>query len=119
MKLNHLDLPVSNPIKAADFFINYLGFKRIFTREDGLVVLIGDGDFALSLSPLQGGKIHEYPFGFHIGFNISDEIKFEKICNTLSINNIDIASPMGELGGAQTMQFYGPDNIIIEFAHRL
>lgn len=118
MKLNHIDLSVANTKNASEFFIHNLGFKNIFEREDGLIVLLGEGDFALTLSLLSKDGAKEYPNGFHIGFNISDEKKLNLVCQKLIASGTLIARPMCKLGGVPTMQFFGPDNMIIEFALR-
>jgi catechol 2,3-dioxygenase-like lactoylglutathione lyase family enzyme len=52
MRLNHLDLPVTDTCATKAFFERHFGFKTIFEREDGLVVMLDDARFALTLSPV-------------------------------------------------------------------
>ena len=73
MNLNHLDLPVADTHATGEFFKHYLGFKVAFSRDDGLIVLLDEDGFALTLSPLAQGETTNYPSGFHLGFNVDSE----------------------------------------------
>ena len=63
MQLNHLDLPVPDTSVTKSFFVDHLGFKCVFDRDDGLTVLVDEAGFALTLSPLPSDESLIYPTG--------------------------------------------------------
>jgi catechol 2,3-dioxygenase-like lactoylglutathione lyase family enzyme len=73
MKLNHIDLPVAEIAAVRLFFETHFELRCIFTREDGLTVLLDEDGLALTLSPLPQGEALKYPTGFHLGFNLDNE----------------------------------------------
>jgi catechol 2,3-dioxygenase-like lactoylglutathione lyase family enzyme len=117
MRLNHLDLPVSDPHTAKHFFENHFGFRTIFIRSD-LVVMLDSTDFALTLSAKLADGDQGYPTGFHVGFNLNTEAELQAIYQNLLAAKVSLARPLGLLGGALTFQCFGPDQILIEMAWR-
>lgn len=65
MKLNHIDLPVTDLEAAAHYFQHGFGFERLHAPAEGMAILRGEDGFALIL---QQAKQVDYPAGFHIGF---------------------------------------------------
>ena len=68
MKLNHLDLAVSNVAETRDFFVSYLGFQVKSEPSDKMSILSGDDGFVLVISQLKTSDPPKYPGQFHIGF---------------------------------------------------
>jgi catechol 2,3-dioxygenase-like lactoylglutathione lyase family enzyme len=118
MRLNHLDLPVANPADTKNFFERHFGFSTIFEREDGLIVMLDDTDFALTLSPIVLNSPREFPTGFHVGFNLSLEAELHCAYTTLTSAGIEIVRPLGMLGGALTFQCLAPGPLLVEVAWR-
>ncbi|MDC8759023.1 VOC family protein [Janthinobacterium fluminis] len=71
MKLNHLNLQVSNAPEMAAFFVEYFGFVVTLEKPDrSLIALAADGfDLVLQES---GDAKPSYPKGFHLGFILDD-----------------------------------------------
>ncbi|MBN8945489.1 MAG: VOC family protein [Rhizobiales bacterium] len=118
MKLNHLDIPVADPAAVRTFFEDHFGLTCVFARADGLIVLIDELGFALTLSPLPEGEILSYPTGFHVGFNLDDEISVRSQHDRLRHAGVPIVRPLGLLGGAWTFQCHAPGGIVVEIAWR-
>ena len=68
MKLNHINLVVTNVTTAIQFFEKYFDFKCTETKGDNIVaVLKGIDDFTLVIMKSKDGE-PQYPHAFHIGF---------------------------------------------------
>ena len=118
MRLNHLDLPVSDTVATKAFFEQHFGFENLFERDDGLVVMLDDEDFALTLSPVPTNAPSEFPSGFHVGFNLQSEAEVRRKYQALSEAGVVIARPLGMLGGALTFQCMAPGEVLVEIAWR-
>ena len=118
MNLNHLDLPVPNTLETQAFFVQHFGFKPVFSRDDGLVVLLDEDGFALTLSPSSSDSRLDYPSGFHVGFNVDCEDDLFEVHRTLVVAGVPIARPIGDLGGAMTFHCQAPGPVLVEVAYR-
>ena len=49
MKLNHIDLPVTDLEAAAHYFQHGFGFERLHAPAEGMAILRGEDGFALIL----------------------------------------------------------------------
>jgi catechol 2,3-dioxygenase-like lactoylglutathione lyase family enzyme len=118
MNLNHLDIPVSDVAQTRTFFERYFGFKEVFSREDGLTVLLDEDGFALTLSPLPEGQLMKFPVGFHIGFNVDCEDDLFEAHRKLVTAGVPIVRPVGDLAGAMTFHCHAPGPLLVEVAYR-
>lgn len=118
MNLNHLDLPVPNTRESQTFFAQHFGFKPVFSRDDGLVVLLDEDGFALTLSPFALEPHVSYPDGFHVGLNVDSKDELLETHGILVAAGVPIARPIGELGGAVAFHCHAPGGILIEVAYR-
>lgn len=118
MNLDHIDLPVADTRESQGFFTQYFGFKPIFSRADGLVVLLDEDGFALTLSPLMQGSPSSYPEGFHVGLNVDSEHELHETHSMLASAGVPIARPIGELGGAMVFHCHAPGSILVEISYR-
>ena len=118
MHLNHLDLPTTDTAAARAFFERHFGFRCIFERDDGLVVLLDEGGFALTFSPLPEGESPQFPAGFHIGFNVRSEHEFHEIHGRLAAARVPITLAPTMLGGALTFHCHAPGPVLVEVAWR-
>jgi len=75
MKLNHINLVVTDISKAIRLFENQLGFRCIQKRKEAIAVLTNSDAFALVLwsSTLNQVQTVQYPENFHIGFYQPDK----------------------------------------------
>lgn len=118
MKLNHIDLPVADPSRARAFFEQLFDMKCIFTRADGLTVLLDEDRNALTLSPLPPGERLQYPTGFHIGFNLDHAHEVHEVLERAKALGVAIVRPLGDLAGALTFHCEAPGPILVEVAWR-
>lgn len=119
MQLNHLDIPVPQPAVTKAFFVEHFGFQSIFERADGLIVLLDETGFALTLSPLPIEETLKYPTGFHIGFNLQEKSQLLRLYESFfSLPFAEIIRPIGEVGGALSFQCNAPGPILVEFNWR-
>lgn len=70
MKLNHINIVVTDISKAIRLFEKHLGFKCIDNRRDMIAVLTNTDEFALVLwcAKLNKEQTVQYPENFHVGF---------------------------------------------------
>ena len=119
MNLNHIDLLVVDIAAVRLFFETHFEMRSIFTREDGLTVLLDEDGFALTLSPLPQGEALKYPPGFHIGFNVDNEHELIEVHERIVSAGVPIVRALGDLAGALTFHCQAPGPILIEVAWRV
>ncbi|MED4229547.1 VOC family protein [Neobacillus cucumis] len=91
MKLNHLNLTVSDVSAARNFLENYFGLKCGASRGNGFAVMFDDDGFVLTL--MKGSEVH-YPNTFHIGFPQESKEKVDIINQRLKEAGFDVKPPL-------------------------
>src|SRR5262245_10863289 len=83
MKLNHLNLTVTDVCEAHQFLEKYFGLRSMGEPNDNMAGLHDDDGLALVL--MKGGQTTEvkYPASFHIGFRQESEEKVNEIYQRL------------------------------------
>lgn len=90
MKLNHLNLTVTDVVAARDFLQKYFGLKSGEERGNSFVALFDDDGLVLTL--MRGSKV-SYPATFHIGFIQESEEKVNEINQRLKDDGFDVEPP--------------------------
>ena len=90
MKLNHLNLTVTDVPAARAFLQKYFGLQPMGERGDSFAVLFDDNGMILTLMK---GKEVQYPATFHIGFAQESEEKVNEINQRLKADGFDVAPP--------------------------
>lgn len=92
MKLNHLNLTVTDVPAASAFLEKYFGLKSMGGNA-GMAFLSDDDSFVLTL--MKAGKTTEvaYPGTFHIGFFVESEETVNAINRRLQEDGYDVAPP--------------------------
>jgi len=92
MKLNHLNLTVTDVRAASAFLETYFGLRSMGGNA-GMMFLSDDDGFVLTL--MKAGKTTEvsYPGNFHIGFFIESEAQVDEINRRLKDDGYDVAPP--------------------------
>jgi lactoylglutathione lyase len=102
MKLNHLNLTVSDVVETRKFLEKYFGLQgdvNPYTGEgtgggnDGFAVLFDDGGLVLTLIRAARGTEVKYPPTFHIGFMQESEEKVNEINRRLKEDGFDVEPP--------------------------
>lgn len=115
MKLNHLNLPVTDPIESQAFLVKYFGFSPSGNPNNRISFVTDKNGLVLSLThPDLGGETGvKYPANFHIGFIQSDETAVNELHRRLKEDGYPVPDPSRQ-HGAWTFYFEAPGGIIIE-----
>ena len=119
MKINHMNLVVTDVAEAVRLFENYLGLTCIENRRNAVAVLTDENDFVLIFWSSKLNKTGEvnYPENFHIGFYQPDKASVLKIYDELQRAPVKFESAPGKLRNTFGFYFYF-DRLMIEISIR-
>jgi lactoylglutathione lyase len=109
MKLNHLNLMVTDVLETAKFLETYFGMQRQ-GGDDKFTVLFDDDQLVLSL--MKAGQAIKYPGSFHIGFIQESEERVNEINQRLKDDGYDVRPP--ERHHAWTFYVQTPGGFMVE-----
>jgi lactoylglutathione lyase len=89
MKLNHLNLTVTDVLAAGAFLEKYFGLQPTGGNA-GMGFMTGDDGFVLSL--MKAGSA-VYPANFHIGFFVGTEAEVDAVNQRLKADGYNVAPP--------------------------
>jgi lactoylglutathione lyase len=92
MKLNHINLTVTDVPAAAAFLERYFGMRRVGGNA-GMAFLSDDGGFVLTLMKRGRGTTVTYPGNFHIGFFVDGEETVDAVHRRLREDGFDPPAP--------------------------
>jgi catechol 2,3-dioxygenase-like lactoylglutathione lyase family enzyme len=116
MKLNHINLVVSNVAAAIIFFETYFNFKCTDIKGDHIVaVLKGEDDFTLVIMTTKEGNII-YPGAFHIGFMLENTTAVTETFEKLKNDGIAVGQEPRKIRDSFGF-YFNFDNIMIEVGH--
>ena len=116
MKLNHINLIVSNVGESIHFLERYFGFKCIEVKGDNIIATLeGSDDFSLVLMHSKSGPVN-YPDGFHIGFLQDNAESVDNIYNHLITGGFEVGRAPGKIRDSYGFYFTF-DNILIEVGY--
>lgn len=115
MRLNHLNLTVTDVLKTRKFLEEYFGLRTMKGSEDDepLAVLFDDAGLVLTLMKAGRATEVEYPPTFHIGFIQESEERVDEINQRLKDDGFDVKPPR-KFHGAWTFYFRAPGGFLIE-----
>jgi len=115
MKLNHLNLTVSNVPDAHRFLEKYFGLKGYNGMEprEGMSFMSDDSGMLLALFRSSNSASLKYPAGFHIGFIQDSEEEVNRINQRLRDDGYEVAKP-ARLHGSWTFYFQAPGGFTVE-----
>lgn len=111
MKLNHLNLSVTDVPAAADFLEKYFGLHKQPSDRKGFCVLF-DAD-RLVLTLMKTANV-AYPSTFHIGFFQESEQRVNEIYQRLKDDGFDVNPPQRR--HAWTFYVQAPGGFTVEIA---
>lgn len=92
MKLNHINLTVTDVLAARDFLVKY--FELEDQGGNAGMALLSDGDgMVLTLMKASRSVSVDYPSTFHVGFFIDSEERVDAINRRLKEDGFDVAPP--------------------------
>ncbi|NRG48232.1 VOC family protein [Bacillus sp. CRN 9] len=109
MKLNHLNLTVTDVAASRDFLETYFNLKCVGSRGNGFAAMFDDDGFVLTLMK---GKNVQYPKTFHIGFHQENKEKVDEINDRLKNDGYDVEPPSQEHG--YTFYVQAPGGFTVE-----
>ena len=118
MKLNHLNLTVSDVPAAHQFLQKYFGlqgFNGMQPRE-AMSFMSDDGGMLVALFRATNGTEVKYPAGFHIGFIQDSEEQVNEINKRLRDDGYQVQKP-ARLHGSWTFYFQAPGGFLVEVLH--
>ncbi|MCM3273345.1 VOC family protein [Paenibacillus elgii] len=99
MKLNHINLTVTDVPAAQQFLETYFGLKPMDTsgdaRGNSFAVLFDDNGMVITL--MKGAEV-QYPKTFHIGFIQGSEEKVNEINRRMKDDGFDVKPPQRSHG---------------------
>ncbi|MGZ6539945.1 MAG: VOC family protein [Bacteroidia bacterium] len=116
MKLNHINLVVSNVADAINLFETYFNFKCTDIKGDNIVaVLNGADDFTLVIMTNKEGKTI-YPDAFHIGIMLDNTNAVTETYEKLKSGGVAVGQEPRKI--RDSFGFYFTfDNMMIEVGH--
>ncbi|MGW9123749.1 VOC family protein [Paenibacillus chitinolyticus] len=109
MKLNHLNLTVTDVPASQAFLETYFGLTTRSTRGSAFAVLSDDNGAVLTL--MKGAEV-SYPKTFHIGFIQESEEKVNEINRRLKEDGFDVEPPQRMHGW--TFYVKAPGGFVVE-----
>ena len=115
MKLNHLNLTVTDPIETQKFLAKYFGMKPMGSPNANMSFLTDESGMILSLAHMKlGGETFvRYPETFHIGFCQATPEDVDAINERLKADGYDVPAPSRQ-HGSWTFYFTAPGGFTIE-----
>ena len=95
MKLNHINLTVTDVLEASDFLVKYFGMRSMGGNK-GMGFLTDDEDswgFVLTLMKATEGTQGKCPGTFHIGFFIDGKKTVDDLNRRLNDDGFDVPAP--------------------------
>lgn len=109
MKLNHLNLTVSDVEDSREFLETYFGMTCVGSRGKAFAAMFDDDQFVLTLMK---GKNVQYPKTFHIGFPQESREKVDQINKQLKNEGYDVDPPVESHG--YTFYVQAPGGFTVE-----
>ena len=116
MKLNHLNLTVTDAAESAAFLRKYFELRSIDGAPEDrstMAFLTDENGMVLSLMRSQRNAEIEYPGSFHVGFIQPSEDRVNEINHRLKEDGYDVPPP-SRLHGSWTFYFRAPGGFTIE-----
>ncbi len=115
MKLNHVNLTVTNPVETQGFLAKYFGLKPRGKGNQNMALLSDEEGLVLSLMNVKIGNEStvRYPATFHIGFIRESEEEVNQINARLKADGFDVPPPSRQ-HGSWTFYFDAPGGFTIE-----
>ena len=118
MKLNHLDLSVSDVARTRDFFVAHFDFICLEDKSEKMSILQGADGFVLVLDKLKITDPPNYPAQFHIGFVLENESEVENKRAELQRAGVEVPSELRKNTRGTMFYFTAPGAILIEVSCR-
>jgi lactoylglutathione lyase len=114
MKVNHLNLTVTDPVETQQFLVKHFGLKPRGKGNQNIALLSDNNGMVLSLMKMDDRKSEvKYPDTFHIGFIQESEEQVNEIYRHLKADGFQVPPPSRQ-HGSWTFYFDAPGGFTIE-----
>ncbi|SEA45996.1 Catechol 2,3-dioxygenase [Paenibacillus sp. ov031] len=110
MKINHLNLTVTDVIEVQHFLETYFGLTCYVNAGKSFAAMTDDDGFLLNL---MYGKDIKYPETFHVGFPQDSKEEVDNLNQRLKNDGIQVESP-AIVHGSYTFYLQAPGGITLE-----
>jgi len=110
MKLNHLNLTVSDVAATEQFLSHYFGLRSMGVPNANIALLLDDDGAVITL--LKGANV-SYPATFHIGFKQESEDRVNEINLRLKSDGYQVEPPR-RFHGSWTFYLNAPSGFQVE-----
>ena len=118
MRMNHINLAVSDVPATRAFLETYFGLRCVAAPgPDTIVVLTDESDCIITLSNFKKSDAVVYPNAFHIGFMQPSREAVDAIHDRLARDGIEVG-PCKTFHGAWTFYLKAPGGLTIEIGHQ-
>ncbi|BDI33574.1 hypothetical protein CCAX7_56250 [Capsulimonas corticalis] len=114
MKVNHLDLQVSDIHAARTFFETHFGLRCTYTRGDEIALLDDEIGFSLGVSNLGNHPAPVYPPDFHLGFVLEKSEELQAMYTRFQADGVPIKRELQQGGPNLYFVCEGPSGIPVE-----
>jgi catechol 2,3-dioxygenase-like lactoylglutathione lyase family enzyme len=118
MKLNHLDLQVSDVRRAVTFFEHAFDFQLQSNRRSSSIAILSDGDGFVLVLQRKKSEVERYPDGFHVGFLVADEDSVRSFHGKAQRLGLEVSEIISNGRGIH-VYCKGPDELLAEVSCRL
>lgn len=110
MKLNHINLSVTDVPAASQFLQKYFGLRGIAGEDDSKFTVVFDDD-GMVITLMKVGQV-KYPSTFHIGFGQPSEAHVDEINRRLKADGFAVEPP--QRAHAWTFYVQAPGGFTVE-----
>lgn len=117
IKLNHINLPVTDVAASAAFFEQYFNLKIIEIKGNNMLAILEGADgfiLVLMADTFNRNGNNAYPDAFHIGFLVDTDAEVSRIHESLKNAELTNLQAPGSLRGGFGFYFNAPGNILTE-----
>ena len=116
MKLNHINLVVSNVAETTKLFETYFNFKCTDIKGNNIVAILkGEDGFTLVIMTNKNGQT-TYPDAFHIGFMLDNTNSVTEMYDKLKNGGIAVGEVPRKIRDSFGF-YFNFDNLMIEVGH--
>jgi catechol 2,3-dioxygenase-like lactoylglutathione lyase family enzyme len=117
IKLNHVNLPVTDVAASSKFFEQYFSFRCTSVKGNNMLAIMeGEDGFILVLmaDSFNRDGNNNYPDAFHIGFLVDSHEQVTEVYDRLIKGGVVVTQSPGSLRGGYGFYFNAPGNILTE-----
>lgn len=117
MKLNHLDLQVSDVQRTVDFFERFFDMEMRTSRTSPALAILADRNGFVLVLQRRRHEHESYPEGFHLGFLVDEVETVHRMHQRLREGGVHVSDVESNNRGVM-IYCRAPDGIVVEVSCR-